>query len=360
MVSLSNCKRVVQSSLRQRTKFRPRLVGLCVWGVLCLGWLGCGGESPRQVVVYTALDREFSEPLLDDYRKASETEVLAKYDVESTKTVGLVEALIAEKDRPRCDLFWNNEILNTIRLQKLGLLTALKSPHGEEFPAAMRDPAGHWYGFAARLRIIIVNTKLLKETEYPRSILELRDPKWRGRAGLAKPLFGTTATHLAVLFSVWGEERATTFLRDVLANKTQILGGNKQVATAVASGQLAWGLTDTDDALGQIEAGMPVAIVYPDQEQDGLGVLAIPNTLAIIKNSPHPDQARELREYLLTPQIENALANGPSGQVPIHPQATATKRIQAFSELTLQAVDWYKAADGWPAAMRVIREVIVE
>ncbi len=48
--------------------------------------------------------------------------VLSKFDVESTKTVGLVEAIIAERERPRCDLFWNNEILNTVRLEKLGLL----------------------------------------------------------------------------------------------------------------------------------------------------------------------------------------------------------------------------------------------
>jgi iron(III) transport system substrate-binding protein len=328
--------------------------------LLILILAGCDKNAGQQVVVYTALDREFSEPLLEEYRKANKTEVLAKYDVESTKTVGLVEALIAEKDRPRCDLFWNNEILNTIRLQKLGLLTALKSPNGEEFPAALRDPAGNWYGFAARLRVIIVNTKLLKEDEYPKSILELSVPKWQGKAGMAKPLFGTTATHLAVLFSTWGDERATKFLRDVIANKTQILGGNKQVAKSVASGQLAWGLTDTDDALGQIEAGMPVAIVYPDQEPGGLGVLAIPNTLAILKNCPHPEQAQELREYLLTPKIENALANGPSGQVPLHPQATATKRIKTLSELTLQTVDWDKAAEAWPAAMKVIREVIVE
>lgn len=321
---------------------------------------GCGSEAQPEVVVYTALDREFSEPLLEDYRTSSGTTVLAKYDVESTKTVGLVEALIAEKARPRCDLFWNNEILNTIRLQKLGLLAAVKSPHGEEFPAAMRDPTGQWYGFAARLRIIIVNTKLLAEAEYPRSILELRDPKWRGRVGIAKPLFGTTATHFAVMFSEWGEEKATDFLRAMIANETQILGGNKQVATAVASGQLAWGLTDTDDALGQIEAGMPVAIVYPDQQEAGLGVLAIPNTLAILKDCPHLEQARELREYLLTPTIENALANGPSGQVPLHPRATPSKRLKPWSELRLQAVDWNKAADAWPAAMKVIRTLVVE
>src|SRR4051812_50149200 len=94
-------------------------------GCLALGFSGCGGPnggSSRQVVVYTALDREFSEPLPDAYQKENGVRVLAKYDVESTKTVGLTQALIVEAARPRCDVFWNNEILNTIRLKDKGLL----------------------------------------------------------------------------------------------------------------------------------------------------------------------------------------------------------------------------------------------
>ncbi len=48
--------------------------------------------------------------------------MIAKFDVESTKTVGLVNQIIAEQKTPVCDLFWNNEIMHTVRLQKLGLL----------------------------------------------------------------------------------------------------------------------------------------------------------------------------------------------------------------------------------------------
>ena len=69
-----------------------------------------------------------------------------------------------------------------------------------------------------------------------------------------------------------------------------MLSGNKQVASAVGSGQLAlFGLTDTDDAIGEIEAGRPVAIIYPDRGETGeLGTLFIPNVLAIPKGAPHP------------------------------------------------------------------------
>jgi iron(III) transport system substrate-binding protein len=99
-----------------------RIAGLWLGGMLCL-LAGCGGVRDRggvparsQVVVYSSQDREFGEPILRGYAQRSGVEVLRKFDVESTTTVGLANDIIAEMSRPRCDLFWNNEILNTLRL----------------------------------------------------------------------------------------------------------------------------------------------------------------------------------------------------------------------------------------------------
>src|SRR5262249_40360338 len=124
---------------------------------------GCGSPSKDRaaatVVVYTALDREFSEPILEAYAKSRGVRVPPKYDVESTKTVGLTQLLIAEADRPRCDLFWNNEILNTLRLHRQGLLQPSRPAHAAAYPDAFKARDGTWYGFAARARILLVNTK---------------------------------------------------------------------------------------------------------------------------------------------------------------------------------------------------------
>ena len=173
--------------------------------------------------------------------------------------------------------------------------------------------------------MLVVNTKLVGEHDRPASILDLADPKWRGRVGMAKPLFGTTATQAACLFAVWGAARAKEFFRAVEGNEVQILSGNKQVALAVAAGRLAFGLTDTDDALIEVEKGMPVAIVYPDQGADGLGTLLIPNTLAIVRGCPHPAAARRLVDYLLSPEVEACLAAGESAQIPLNPKASAPR-----------------------------------
>jgi iron(III) transport system substrate-binding protein len=260
------------------------------------------------------LDREFSEPLLKDFDKESGITVLPKFDVESTKTVGLVNALMQEKNRPRCDVFWNNEILHTLRLEEMGLLDAYELPDALKFPEDYRSSDGRWYGFAARARILIVNTNLLDEEARPSSVLDLADAKWKGRVGIAKPLFGTTATHAAVLFASWGEERAKEFFSAVAENAS-VQSGNKQVALSVAQAELAFGITDTDDAIIEIEKGMPVEIVYPDQGEGEMGTLFIPNTLCIVKGSPNPDNARRLLDYLLTPEVEIRLARSPSAEI---------------------------------------------
>ena len=62
-------------------------------------------------------------------------------------------------------------------------------------------------------------------------------------------------------------------------NDVQILAGNKPVAQAVSVGRIAFGLTDTDDAILEQDRGALVEIVFPDQGEGELGTLLIPNTL---------------------------------------------------------------------------------
>ena len=340
----------------KRTKNGPFLAFSPVLLAACLLSAGCWSADRPEVVVYSALDREFSEPIFEDFTADTGVRVAWKFDTESTKTVGLTNLLIEEAARPRCDVFWNNEILNTLRLQQQGVLDVYRSPAAEVYPEMVRSAAGTWHGFAARARVLIVNADLVAEDERPGSIHDLADPRWRGKVGIAKPLFGTTATHAACLFAHWGDARAKEFFRGLKAGGVQILSGNKQVALSVAGGQLAFGLTDTDDAIIEIEKGLPVTIVYPDQGEDGLGTLFIPNTLAIIKGGPNPEAARRLVDYLLGPKVEAKLAAGPSAQIPLNPNVDVDVRVRTPGTIRPMAVDFDAAALKWKTAARFIRD----
>ena len=73
---------------------------------------------------------------------------------------------------------------------------------------------------------------------------------------------------------------------------------------------------------------MPVAIVYPDQGDGQLGTLFIPNTLALIKDSPNPEAAEKLLDYLLSSDVERRLADGPSAQIPLRRGVPASPRVK--------------------------------
>jgi iron(III) transport system substrate-binding protein len=326
------------------------------FGIFLLSLAGCWTSTGPEVVVYTAQDEEYAKPIFEDFAKSTGIAVLPKFDAESTKTLGLANAISEEAGRPRCDVFWNNEILLTLRLARQGLLDVYRPKVADRYPEMYRSKAGLWHGLAARARILLVNKRLPKE-QWPTSIMDLTDARWKKRIGMAKPLFGTTATHAACLFAAWGDEKARAFFDRLKANEVQILSGNKQVAEAVSSGRIDFGISDTDDAYEEIRAAQPVEIVYPDQGEGEIGTLYIPNTLAVIKGSPHPAEARRLVEYLLSPEVETRLALGPSAQAPLNADVTVEPPIKTPRTIRrAMQVDFEKAAQMWDDVAKFLRE----
>src|SRR5207302_6222023 len=135
-----------------------------------LAW-GCGSNTAKRVVLYCAQDQEFAEQVLGEFTKRTGIRVDPKYDTEADKSVSLYTELVQEKDRPRCDVHWNNEILSTIRLERQGLLEPYESPSAGPYPASARAKDHAWHAFAARARVLIVNAQQVKAADRPRRLL---------------------------------------------------------------------------------------------------------------------------------------------------------------------------------------------
>jgi iron(III) transport system substrate-binding protein len=272
--------------------------------------LGCSRSSQPEVVVYVAVDRSTAEPILEAFQRESGIQVKAVYDAEAAKTTGLVTRLLAEGERPRCDVFWNNEIVQTLLLADRGLLDEYRSPDAAGIPDFLKDESGRWTGVAVRARVIVYNTNHVTEDEAPKSIRDLADPRWRGKAAMADPRFGTTRTHVAALFAQLGADEAKEYLQSLLDNEIRVVDGNAMVKNLVARAQpgaspVFVGLTDTDDVLAGQAEGEPIAMIYPDQ--DSLGTLVIPSTVCLIRGAPHENEARNLVDYLVSRRVETKL-----------------------------------------------------
>jgi iron(III) transport system substrate-binding protein len=332
--------------------------------LLLLAAAGCGGgaASPR-VVLYCAQDREFAEAVLPAFTAETGLTVAPKYDTEATKSVSLYTELVREAGRPRADVHWNNEPLATLRLQRQGLLEPYNSPSAAPYPTWAKAADHTWYAFAARARVLIVNTEKVPEARRPKSLFDLadRDTPWAGRVAMAKPLFGTTATQAACLFDVLGPDAAKAYYRQLKAAGVNLVAGNKQVAEDVGAGRMAVGVTDTDDAIIEVEAGRPVVLVFPDRDGHPviprMGTLFIPNTVAVVKGGPNPAGARRLVDFLLSPAVEGRLAESASHQIPLNPGVEAKLPAAIETPKTVKAMDadFGRAADLWDEVQTFLR-----
>jgi len=327
--------------------------------ILMLMCLGCTSREDR-VTVYCAQDREFAEALLADAADHLHGRIETRYDTEANKSVGLFEDLKREAARPRCGVWWNNEILNTIRMRRLGLLEPYASPSAADYPSWTHPEDRTWQAFAARARVLIVHTRV-PLADRPTSLLDLTDIRYRGTVCLARPLFGTSATQAACLAEVMGIDAATAWYDALKANGATIASGNRQVARLVASGAMDIGITDSDDAMQEIDAGQPVAMIFPDRtasvDYPRFGTLYIPNTLAAIRGGPNPTGSRELIDYLLGAETETRLAEGGGYQIPLNPNARAklpSGLIRPESGRAM-AVDFERAADLWESMQEHLR-----
>ena len=156
--------------------------------------------------------------------------------------------------------------------------------------------------------MLLVNTERLAPADFPDSFDDLVGPSIPGaQVGMAYPVFGTAATHAAALYAALGADEARARFGRIADAGVRIVDGNAVVRDLVVSGELAYGITDTDDACGAVERGAPVEIVVPDQAPGRPGTLVIPNTVALVAGAPHPDQARALVDRLLAPETERQL-----------------------------------------------------
>ena len=314
------------------------LVGLLV--VLGLLWRG-SGSGANSVVIYVSHDQVFSEPILKDFERDTGIRVRALYDTEETKSAGLMNRLLAEKDNPQADVYWANEPIRADVLRQRGVSTPYRSPRAEGIAAQFRDPKDYWTGFSARPRMLIIDPRLKRK---PVSISAYIDPQFRGKSVIANPLFGTTTAHIAALFTVWGDAKAQAFLQSMRYNGVRITASNGDSADQVAKGGVQFSLVDGDDVYSRQKQGQPIEGAYPDQEPGGLGCFVVPNAVMLIQGAPHPESARKLVDYLLSADTEKKLAYSDAAQIPLHPGVDTPAHVPHIDKLRVMTVDYAAVA----------------
>jgi iron(III) transport system substrate-binding protein len=256
--------------------------------LLCLAAMvaGCNQPSQRVVVLYSAQDQVFAEPILAQFTRETGIRVKAVFDSEAVKTVGLANRLLNERSNPQCDVWWSNEELRTRQLEAKGIF---RQSNAVAF-------------FGSRSRRIVINTNKVSIDAAPRTLSAFTNAEWRGKAALAYPMFGTTSTHFIALRQLWGAVAWENWCRALASNEPFLVEGNSVVVKLVGRGEASIGLTDSDDITAGQREGLPIAALPVNPE-----LLVIPNTAAIIRGAPNSDEAESLFNFLQSAAVARAL-----------------------------------------------------
>ncbi len=328
---MSFSERTTHPSTSHYTARMMRTILLALLAALAL--VGCSRPSDaeqKQVVLYSSVDEEFLRQIVAAFEQRTGVRVLIVGDNEAVKTTGLMQRVLAEKDRPKADVWWSSEPFGTIRLAREGALEPYVSQSAEQsiedgWPSDLKTDT--WYGFALRFRVLGYSEERLPAP--PMTPGEMTNPALKGRIGMARPEFGTTRGHMGILLHAWGPEMLRAWLEAMRDNGLRLYDGNASAVRGIRQGEIDVCMTDTDDIWSAQRNGWTIAAAHepvePGDESSfpSTGPIVLPNTLALVRGGPNPELGKQLIDFLLSEQVERMLAESDSHNVPVRPALAA-------------------------------------
>ncbi len=316
---------------------RPSLLHLLRLSAFICGSLLLCQSLLAEITLYASVDEPYAKPIVEKFTKETGIRVKLVTDAEAMKSIGLAERLRAEKDRPRCDVWWGNEPFHTVNLAEEGLFEPYESPSAKDVRALFKDEDHRWAGAGIRARVIAVSPRsdfLLAQLD------DLLSPVLKGKIVMGRPAVGTIGGHVAAIYALRGKEGGDAFFKGLKANGVVLVGGNSPVPQQIAAGNFIAGLTDNDDVTA---TKGDLAMVLPDQANNAIGTLAIPTTVALVKRPDTQDDSKKLIDYLLSEATEKALIDANfAGWSARAPEA----------QFRAMQIDYLAVAKSMPAAVR--------
>lgn len=300
-------RKVVQNMI----SLKKVLTGLMIGALLVAAGCGGGGDKKaadakkggaedKVLTVYTARSESLNNAVIPQFEK----ETGIKVNVVVAGTGEVVKRVKSEKANPLGDVLWAGS--EAMLASSKDLFMDYVSKENDKMMPEFKNTTGAFTPAFSDPTVMIVNTKLKGDMKID-SFADLLNPALKGKIAFGDPVNSSSAFQslMAMLYGVgkgdpMGAE-AWGFVDKFIAN----LGGkmsnsSSQVYKGVAGGEYVVGLTWEDPAANLVKSGAPVAVVFPKE-----GALYAPQSVQIIKNCKHPENAKKFIDYMLSEKVQN-------------------------------------------------------
>lgn len=326
------------------------LLGLALFATAC----GDGDGSDGSITLYSGRNEELIQPLVDDFIDSTGINVDVRYG-DSAELALLIQT---EGDNTPADLFISQSpgalglLAGEGRLATLG--NDLTSLVDEGFAAG----DGTWVGLTGRVRVIVYNSDLVDEADLPSSVLDLVEPEYAGRVGVA-PANGSFQDFVTAMRNELGDDATRDWLVGMAQNNSPNYPKNSPIVEAVGRGEIPMGLVNHYYNLRAVEADPSVASENHFLPVDDIGSLVIVTAGAVLSTSESSESAESLLRFLLSDHAQTTFAEQ-TQEYPLVAGIAPPANLPSLDGYAAQTIDYDLLGDGLLGTINLIRESGIE
>lgn len=313
----------------------------------------CGGDDKSVVTVYSGRSENLMKPILDEFERETGVSVQVRWG----SSTDLALLIAEEGDQTQADVFISRSPGPVGFLESKGLLAAMDSSVLDLVAAEHRGASGTWIGFSGRKRVLVHNLDLVPTTELPSSVFELTDPMWRGRVAIPATN-GSFVDWFTVFRDQYGNEVATQWLHDMVANHARNYPNNVSIVDAVARGEVDVGLVNHyynhRMAADAEAAGREHLAANYDLSDEDIGSLLIISAATLTSSAHDREAAQELIAYLLSPSAQRYFTNS-TYEYPLAGDVEPNPALPPLTALSIGSVDFDALGGGFETTEDIIQ-----
>ena len=310
------------------------LSALTVAGALA----GCGGgdaEAAETLTVYSAQHESLVRTMLEGF--TDETGIALEF--RDANDAELANQIVQEGEASPADVFLTENSPSIDVLDREGLLAPLDQATLDQVGAQYRPSSGNWTGFAARSTVLVHNPAQLPAAELPASIMDLANPEWAGRVGIAAGGADFQAIVAGVL-ALRGEEATRAWLEGLERN-ADVYPSNSAVMVAADEGEIDagvmyhyyWYRDQAENALKGDDAEL-----HFFRNSDPGAFLSVSGA-GVLASSDQPEEAQRLVAYLTSPPAQQRLAESTALEYAVATGVPSAEVLPPLEELQAPQVD---------------------
>jgi iron(III) transport system substrate-binding protein len=281
--------------VRTRLAVFPAIAALVLPAAVATGSVSAGtDEDPGKVVIYSGRTQNLIEPILTRFAEETGIDVEVRYG----NTADLALLIAEEGDNSPADVFLSQSPGAVGYLDGQGLLGTLPDDVLDVVPEQFHAADGSWVGFSGRKRVLAYNPETTAESELPDSVLEIVDPQWSGRVGIA-PSNASFQDFVSAMRAELGDDATREWLEGIAANDAFTFANNGAIVQAIGRGEIDVGLVNHYYVYQALAEDPDFPALNHEFAPDDIGSLVIVTGATMLASADNVDQAHQLIAFLL-------------------------------------------------------------